>query len=150
MKGHRYFASGSQTLTSSLATCLGLLGTAATRGWVYRIFFGAMINATPEDEVSTWIVQRVTTAGTSTPVTAGKRDLADPVAIVVAGENHTVESTKTANETPLEHALHHRSAFDWVDEDGITLPATANAGIAVHTLHAASTSDFRATADWVE
>lgn len=150
MKGSKFYASGSQTLTTVKASCLGITSTAATRLWVWRIFLGAMVNATPEDEVSEWIAQRHSAAGTSTPVTPGKRDLADPAAIGIAGENHTVEPTVVTNETPLEHSLHHRSAFDWVDDDGIILPATAAAGLHIHTLHAASTSDFRASADWVE
>jgi hypothetical protein len=72
--------------------------------------------------------------------------------MVVAGENHTVEPTYTANTQILEVPLNHRATYRWVAAPGgeIILPADATAGAGIFSSHASATTLFRAVAMWVE
>lgn len=148
----KYTASGSQTLTTSATTALGL--TAATAS-LRRAFIGEFIIAdvgTPADNVVLHTAQRVTAAGTATAVTPTKLDPADAASDTVAGENHTVEPTYTASEEVLEVALNTRATFRWVAAPGyeIVIPATNVNGVAWKALHASATTDWRVTAAWRE
>jgi len=148
----RYSASGSQTLTTSATTALGVTSNTSTvqRNWVYELTFGNV--GTPADQVSIIVVQRVTAPGSATAVTPTLLDLADRAAQAVAGENHTSEPTYTSNTEVMEVPLNHRATFRWVAPPNgeIVCPATSGDGIGIHSLHASATTDWRAVAFWEE
>jgi len=148
----RYSASGSQTLTTSATTALGVTSNTSTvqRNWVYELTFGNV--GTPADQVSIIVVQRVTAPGSATAVTPTLMDLADRAAQAVAGENHTSEPTYTSNTEVMEVPLNHRATFRWVAPPNgeIVCPATSGDGIGIHSLHASATTDWRAVAFWEE
>jgi len=148
----RYSASGSQTLTTSATTALGVTSNTSTvqRNWVYELTFGNV--GTPADQVSVIVVQRVTAPGSATAVTPTLLDLADRAAQAVAGENHTSEPTYTSNTEVMEVPLNHRATFRWVAPPNgeIVCPATSGDGIGIHSLHASATTDWRAVAFWEE
>ena len=148
----RYSASGSQTLTTSATTALGVTSNTSTvqRNWVYELTFGNV--GTPADQVSIIVVQRVTAPGSATAVTPTLMDLADRAAQAVAGENHTSEPTYTSNTEVMEIPLNHRATFRWVAPPNgeIVCPATSGDGIGIHSLHASATTDWRAVAFWEE
>ena len=148
----RYSASGSQTLTTSATTALGVTSNTSTvqRNWVYELTFGNV--GTPADQVSIIVVQRVTAPGSATAVTPTLMDLADRAAQAVAGENHTSEPTYTSNTEVMEVPLNHRATFRWVAPPNgeIVCPATSGDGIGSHSLHASATTDWRAVAFWEE
>jgi hypothetical protein len=149
----KYSASGSQTLTTSATTCLGITSNTSTvqRNWVYELVFGNI--GTPADHLSVWVVQRTTAPGTAgTAITPTKLDLADRAAQAVAGENHSSEPTYTSAQEVMEVPLNHRATYRWVAKDGseIVCPATSGDGIGIHSLHASATTDFRAGAWWEE
>lgn len=152
MAGARYSASGSQTLGASFKTCLtvGSNATTAQRNWIGE--YRAGNEGTPADLTSVWTVQRVTALGTSTLVTATKRDLADRVAQAACGENHTVEPTYTAAEELEEDPINHRGTYRWVAAPGdeIVTPATVGAGVGIKALHASAVTVFRGSFHWVE
>ena len=148
----KYSGSGTQTLTTSATTCIGVTSNTSTvqRNWVYEMNFGNV--GTPADHLSVWTVQRTTAPGTATGVTPTLLDLADRAAQAVCGENHTGEPTYTSNQEVLEIPLNHRATYRWVAKDGseIGTPATSGDGIGIHSLHASATTDFRATVLWEE
>ena len=98
----KYSGSGSQTLTTSATTCLGVTSNTSTvqRNWIYELVFGNV--GTPAAHLSVWTVQRTTAPGTATGVTPTLLDLADRAAQAVCGENHTSEPTYTSNQAVLE------------------------------------------------
>jgi hypothetical protein len=63
----RYSASGSQTLTTSATTALGITSNTSTvqRNWIYELTFGNV--GTPADQVSIIVVQRSTGRGVRYP-----------------------------------------------------------------------------------
>ena len=148
----KYSGSGTQTLTTSATTCLGITSNTSTvqRNWIYELVFGNV--GTPADHLSVWTVQRTTAPGTATGVTPTLLDLADRAAQAVCGENHTGEPTDTSNHEVMEVPLNHRATYRWVAKDGseIVCPATSGDGIGIHSLHASATTDFRAGAFWEE
>ena len=148
----KYSASGSQTLTTSATTCLGITSNTSTvqRNWVYELVFGNV--GTPADHLSVWTVQRTTAPGTATSVVGTRLDLADREAQAVTGENHTSEPTFTSTEEVMEVPLNHRATYRWVAKDGseIVCPATSGDGIGIHSLHASAVTVFRAGAFWEE
>jgi len=68
------------------------------------------------------------------------------------GENHTAEPTYTSTEELLEYPLNTRGTFRWVATPGseIVTPATNDAGYGIVAFHASITTDYRATALWIE
>ena len=148
----RYSASGSQTLTTSATTALGVTSNTSTvqRNWVYELTFGNV--GTPADQVSVIVVQRVTAPGSATAVTPTLMDLADRAAQAVAGENHTSEPTYTSNTEVMEVPLNHRATFRWVAPPNgeIVCPATSGDGIGIHSLHASATTEWRVGCHWIE
>ena len=148
----RYSASGSQTLTTSATTALGVTSNTSTvqRNWVYALIYANQ--GTPADQVSIIVVQRVTAPGSATAVTPTLMDLADRAAQAVAGENHTSEPTYTSNTEVMEVPMNHRATFRWVAPPNgeIVCPATSGDGIGIHSLHASATTDWRAVAFWEE
>ena len=148
----KYSASGSQTLTTTAVTALGLTAATASlrRAFISEFIIGDV--GTPADNVVLHTAQRVTAAGTATAVTPTKLDPADAASDTVAGENHTVEPTYTASEEVFEIPLNTRATFRWVAAPGyeIVIPATNAAGVAWKALHASATTDWRVTAAWRE
>jgi len=152
----KYSGSGTQTLTTSATTCIGVTSNTSTvqRNWIYEMNFGNI--GTPADHLSVWTVQRTTAPGGGTAVTPTLLDLADRAAQAVCIEDHGAsggsEPTYTSNQEVLEIPLNHRATYRWVAKDGseIVCPATSGDGIGIHSLHASATTDFRATVLWEE
>jgi len=147
----RYSASGSQTLTSSAVTALGLAAqSTAHRNMVYEMWFGNI--GAPADLVTVHTVQRITADGSGTGVTPTALDAADRASQCTCLENHTSEPTYTSNTQLLEVPLNHRATFRWVAAPGgeIVTPATDNNGIGFTALHASATTDWRVGCMWEE
>lgn len=108
-------------------------GTQARRLKLLYLAVGS--EATPADAAVLLTAQRYTAAGTSTAVTPSPLDLADAAMLGVAGENHTVEPTYTANLIMLSAAFHQRAGFVYYAPPGaeITVPATNAAGVGLQT-----------------
>jgi hypothetical protein len=104
----------------------------------YDVILGS--EASPADNPFLWILQRCTTAGTSTAVTPQPLDPADAATETDAGENHTAEPTYTANQILLAVPLNQRATFRWVAAPGSELvaPATASNGIGIQTTTASA------------
>ena len=149
----KYSASGSQTLTTSATSCLGITSNTSTvqRNWVYELVFGNV--GTPADHLSVWVAQRTTAPGTAgSAVTPTLLDLADRAAQAVVGENHSSEPTYTSAQEVMEVPLNHRASWRWVaaPNSEIVTPATNNAGAGFKSIHASATTDFRMGALWLE
>jgi len=123
--GRRYSIDGEDTNTAS-TTILELRSTTTIRPRVYDLLFGS--DATPADNAGDYVLQRTTTAGTSTAVTPQALDPGDPAATATAGKAHSAEPTYTANAILLHFALNQRATFRWVAAPGgeLVLPAAAN------------------------
>ena len=150
MMGSRFVATGSQNVASPTDTVLTVVGAATTRGWVY--FFGLSSSATPADNAVEWIVQRSTASGTNTAVVPAPLDLAEAVALCVAGENHTVEPTFTAATEMFDNSVNQRMTFQFnANPDGeLVMPATASAGFGWQPVHASFTGLVEVTVHWFE
>jgi len=147
----RYSASGSQTLTTSAVTALGLAAqSTAHRNSVYEMWFGNI--GAPADLVTVHTVQRITADGSGTAVTPTAIDPADRASQCTCLENHSSEPTYTSNTQLLEIPLNHRATFRWVAAPGseIITPATDNNGIGFTALHASATTDWRVGCLWEE
>ena len=147
----RYSASGSQTLTTSATTSLGLAAqSTAHRNMVYEMWFGNI--GAPADLVTVHTVQRITADGSGSAVTPTALDTGDRASQCTCLENHTGEPTYTANTQLLEVPLNHRATFRWVAAPGgeIITPATDNNGIGFTALHASATTDWRVGCMWEE
>lgn len=114
--------------TASIGT-VGAPGSGMRRLEVVQLVLG--VEGTPGDTALKLAAQRYTAAGTSTAVTPNPRDSADAVAVSVAGQNHTVEPTYTANVFLFKEAQNQRSTVRYIENpgSGIMVPATANNGI---------------------
>jgi len=141
----KYSSSGSQTLTSSIVTALGITSNTSTvqRNWIHEFLLANV--GTPADLVTLHTAQRTTAPGTATTVTATKLDLADRVAQAVVGENHSAEPTYTANEELFEIPLNNRGTYKWQAAPGmeLVLPATSGDGIGFGATHASAVTDWR-------
>jgi hypothetical protein len=147
----RYSASGSQTLTTSAVTALGLAAqSTAHRNSVYEMWFGNI--GAPADLVTVHTVQRITADGSGTAVTPTAIDPADRASQCTCLEDHSSEPTYTSNTQLLEIPLNHRATFRWVAAPGseIITPATDNNGIGFTALHASATTDWRVGCLWEE
>jgi hypothetical protein len=152
MAGAKYWANGEQNLTTSRITALGLTSNASTanRIWLTEVYFGN--EGTPADLAGTYLLERITTVGTASAVTAGKNDLADRAAQSVTAENHTSEPTYVANEICIEVPMNHRGTYRWVAPPGgePVGAATSADGFGINSLHASATTLFRGGAHWTE
>jgi len=149
----KYSASGNNTLTSTPGdTCLSLVGITATlrRSYTYELIMAN--EGTPADQVLVWKVARCTAEGTATGVVPTRLDLADAESDMNVGENHTGEPTYTSTEELLEIPINTRATFRWVAVPGseIITPSTNEAGYGIVAFHASITTDYRATALWIE
>jgi hypothetical protein len=114
--------------TASIGT-VGAPGSSMRRGEVVQLVLG--VEGTPGDTALKLAVQRYTAAGTSTAVTPNPRDPADAACVSVAGQNHTVEPTYTANAFLFKESQNQRSTVRYIENpgSGIMFPATANNGL---------------------
>ena len=121
----RYVLSGTDTNTAA-TTQIELRSTTTIRPKVYDVLISSV--ATPADNAGEYFLQRTTTAGTSTALTAQLIDPGDPAAITLAGINHSAEPAYTANAVMLRVATNQRATFRWVAAPNgeIILPAAAN------------------------
>lgn len=126
----KYSAALERTLstTASIGT-VGAPGSGMRRIEVCEVILG--VEGTPGDTSLKLAAQKYTAAGTSTAVTPTLISDANVASAAVAGQNHTVEPTYTANAFVLKESQNQRSTVRWVENmgDGIIIPATANAGI---------------------
>lgn len=145
MRGRRYAANGGQTVTSPTDSTLGITGATTVRPTIYEMLLGS--SSTPGDNALEHFLQRSTAAGTATSVTPTPLDSADPASTTTAGENHTAEPTYTSALILFRLALNQRASHRWIaDPDGgLVVPATANNGIGLYTVHASATPDVSAT-----
>lgn len=144
MRGRRYSANGSQTVASPTDTTLGITGGTTVRPIVYEVLIGS--TSTPADNALEHYIQRSTAAGTATSVTPTPLDSGDPASTTAAGENHTAEPTYTSALILFRLALNQRASHRWIaDPDGgLIVPATANNGLGLYTVHASATPDVSA------
>ncbi len=124
----KYSVTGSDTCTAS-TTGAGITGGTTVRPELYDMLLSSV--ATPADNSCEYFIQRSTAAGTSTGFTPVPLDTADPASTTVAGINHSVEPTYTANLVPLRVAVNQRNTFRFVARDGseIRVPATSSNGL---------------------
>jgi hypothetical protein len=124
-----YTAVGSIAVAAT-KTALILGATAATR---FRITaFSLSTAGTPTSDQGVEVqVRRATALGTSTAVTPGPCDPADPASVFTAGSNCTVEPTYSTGSL-LDRAFNPRATIQWAAYDPrseLVAPATANNGI---------------------
>lgn len=122
--------------TASTSASLGSLNAPASsmrRIKLYDIVLGS--EASPADNAFLYVIQRITTAGTSTAVTPSPIDPADAASAMTAGQNHTIEPTYTAGLVMLRLPLNQRATFRWVAGQGgeLVIPATASNGLGFQT-----------------
>ena len=129
----RYSTDGQDTNTAN-TTILGLIGSAAIRPSIYDLVMGS--DATPADNAAEYVLQRTTTAGTSTAVTPRPLDPLTVAATATAGEAHSAEPTYTANIILLQWAQNQRATFRWVAAPGgeLVIAATAANGIGLRVI----------------
>lgn len=145
-----YAVQGTRNVASPSATLAVLTSTSAIRPNIYDLILSS--SAVPADNSLLWQMQRVTAPGTSTAYTPVALDPGDPAATAVAGINHTVEPTYTANAYLLRVALNQRATHRWIaDPDGpIRLPATASNGAGLFPVHASFTGAVDFTLHYYE
>lgn len=125
----RYVLTGNDTNTA--ATTQASISQPASALKRIKIGYVEVGSDASADAAFKSFLQRTTAAGTSTAATPQLRDGADGAASAVAGINHSVEPTYTANAVMLAIAGHQRSTFQWYAAPGaeIIIPLTNNAGI---------------------
>jgi len=122
--------------TASLSASVGAISAPGSGMRRFKILdFDVGYEGTAADVAARLDLQRSSAAGTSTAVTPQPKDLADAAAVTVAGQNHTIEPTYTANAFMRSIAFNQRSYVRWVAAPGdeIVIPATANAGLGFAT-----------------
>jgi hypothetical protein len=138
----RYSGAGQDTNTAA-TTIVELRSATTIRPRIYDFILGS--DATPADNAAEYVLQRTTTAGTSTSFTPVALDPGDPASLASFGQAHSAEPTYTAAALLLDIATNQRATFRWVAAPGgeLVLPAAANgvglqvitvAGSAVNTV----------------
>lgn len=130
----KYAVTLERTLSTSASIgSVGAPGSSMRRIEICEAILG--VEGTPGDTALKLAAQRYTAAGTSTSVTPNPTDSADSACSAVAGQNHTVEPTYTANAFLLKESQNQRSTVRWVEnlKEGLIIPATANNGIGFQT-----------------
>ncbi len=149
----KYSIGGTQNLASSDISALSIAGVTATlrRAWVSEFTIGENVTA-PADNAVLHTVQRFSASGTDTAVVAARLDLADAESDENCGVNHSSDPTYTATEELLQVGLNTRATFRWVAAPGgmLVLPATNEAGVGWHSVHASSTALWAVTAFYEE
>jgi len=130
-------------------TALAIFASAFTRARVHFVDFS--VGGVPVgDNLLNWLVRRLTTVGTNTPVTPAPFDLAAPAAQLSAAENFTAEPTFTTQ--LLQRPTHQRAGYQWNlgTAKEILIPAIANAGLGITPSHASYNGSAQANAEWLE
>jgi hypothetical protein len=127
--GARYAVTGNHAaVASSLATIVGIIGSASKRVRIYDWMVGA--DGTPADNAMLYTLQLqdATTAGTSTAVTPVALDAAEGGPDFTAAEDYTVEPTADDGIPAIELPINQRASYRWVAAPGgeLILAATAN------------------------
>ncbi len=123
------------TRTLSTTQTLGTVGQGGTARRFKIVDVVAGVDGTPGDTAVRYLFQRCTALGTSTAVTPSLLDTADTASLFVAGQNHSVEPTYTANLILLQLPFNQRSTVRWFAAPGeeLVCPATASNGIGIQT-----------------
>lgn len=150
----KYAAVCNQTNTvSSTIPLFNLVGAATRRLKVFELLFGC--DATPADEVSTFVMRRTTTDGDPlTNFTPTKLDPADGASIARLDLTWTsgMEPGITANSDLLQIPMNQRATFRWLAAPGaeLVVPAVAEAGLALISTVASSPENHAFTILWSE
>jgi hypothetical protein len=150
----KFAAAGvSGALTTTIKTALGIQQPASSlkgRIELYTLILSSA--ATPADNSIEWIVQKTSTAGTSTAVTPTDIDDASNTAVGVAGQTFTAEPTAVSNTILLDIGLNQRSPYTVVLGPGFEWPIgnTASRGIGIGAKHPSATPTVNATGYWRE
>lgn len=147
----RYAAPGTLAAVGASLKTIVLVkqgATVRTRPTVVELILG--FNGAPADNAFLSELRRITADGTGTAVTPEPKDPADPASNLTAAENYTAEPT--AGTICMEIPQHQRTTVTlmWADESGWVIPNTANAGLALRTLHASYTGAASGTLGWRE
>lgn len=149
----KFAASGVVTVGSSNKTALGIQQPASSlkgRLSIYAVTIGSV--GTPTDASLEWAIQRSSTAGTSTGVTATDIEDTGATAVALAGQTFTAEPTYVSNTLLFDMGLNQRSTYTimWGPGFGWVIGVTASRGISVGAKHASFTSSANATGWWEE
>lgn len=119
------------------ATTVGSLAASSTTALrrIYLFEFTLGMEAAPASLANLWTWQRFTAPGTNTAVVCQALDPADPAALTIGGQNHTVEPTYTAAAVVATVALNQQATFRWLAAPGseIVGPATNLSGLGLLT-----------------
>ena len=139
-----YSVDGNQNAAAA-TTILETTRGAAKRHKLYYLTIGSA--ATPADQANNMQVNRTTAPGTATAVTPRPLDPAEGAAVTTAGENQTVEPTKTADLVLLSFSFNSRANFQWYANPGreVVAPDTASNGLALVFVVATGTQLHEAT-----
>jgi hypothetical protein len=148
-----FSASGlSGALTTTLKTALSVRQPASPASIIKMHTIVISSPATPADSAIEWVIQRVSTAGTSTAVTPTDTEDAAQVATAVAGQTFTAEPTAVANTIFFDQAVNQRATYTIVLASGYEwkLGLTATRGMAFSAKHPSATPTVLATGHWRE
>src|SRR4051812_33074827 len=123
----RFFSPGTiAAVSSSFKTTQVLTSATTVRPKLYSFVLSTLGAAA--DGVLEWIIQRFTSAGTTTAVTPRNIDATDPAtAAASAGSNASAEPTYTANSSLFDSGLNQRATYSWnawTEGAQIVAPAT--------------------------
>lgn len=129
-----YNISGQDTCTAA-TTIIGMNQPASALKRLKLQYASIGSDATADNAVEA-VIQRITTAGTSTAITPQLLDPADGVASAVAGQAHSAEPTYTAGAIMLSLFGHQRASIQWYAPPGgeIVVPVTNNAGLGLQII----------------
>lgn len=150
----KFSAAGlSGALTTTIKTALGIQQPASSlkgRIELYSLILSSA--ATPADSAVEWVVQKTSTAGTSTAVTPTDVDDASNTAVGAAGQTFTAEPTAVSNTILLDMGLNLRAVYTVVLGPGYEWPIanTASRGIGVGAKIPSTTPTILATGYWRE
>jgi hypothetical protein len=156
---NRYHGTGEQTATAASAAndaVWTLEAFSTVRPFIYDITFGC--DEAPADQANSMIIQRFTDAGDTlagTAITIAPMDAASPAAVCENKSNITAAPTTAgyvANTILLSFSLNQQATFRWVvpPDEGIVIPASDDAGVALRFLTATATADHQSGFYWVE
>lgn len=148
-----FAASGvSGAISSSLKSAVGVRQPASPTALI-RIYTAVLGSAaTTTDANVEWVIQRYSTAGTSTAVTATDVEDLGQTPTGVAGQTFTAEPTVVSNSTLWDNGLNQRATYTIVWAPGYEwkIALTANRQITAAAKHASATPTVNATLYWRE
>jgi hypothetical protein len=126
------------------------------RGKICEINLGTAANPNPTDTYIEWDVSRITAtgAGAYTSWTPTPLDVADGIAVNVAGTNASAEATTiTANSTIKHWGMNQRNSLRWVaqqESQMLVWAATSGTGIILRSQSSTFTACTIGTVDFME